>query len=58
MTEGLEKEGIPVAIGHDEKNLSRETTLLVYSEAVVTKPDLPKEAQILANVEIRTAKER
>lgn len=31
--------------------------MLVYSEAVVTKPDLPKEEQVLSNPEIRKSNE-
>ena len=58
VVEDLRKEGIKIAIGHDEKNLEADTDLVVYSEAIVTKPDLPKEAQLDANVELRLARER
>ena len=57
VTRALENEGVPVTIGHDARNVGDSTDLLVYSEAVITKPDLPKEAQILSNPEIRRARE-
>jgi UDP-N-acetylmuramate--alanine ligase len=58
VAEGLRKEGIPVAIGHAAENVPENTTLLVYSEAVITKPDLPKEEQVFSNPEILLARER
>lgn len=34
ITEGLKRLGIPIYIGHDRKNVSRETNLVVYTAAV------------------------
>lgn len=57
VTRALRAEGVAVSIGHDASNVPESTDLLVYSEAVVTKPDLPKEEQILSNPEIRKSQE-
>lgn len=57
VTRALQAEGIAVSIGHDASNVPEDTDLLVYSEAVVTKPDLPKEEQVLSNPEIRRSHE-
>lgn len=43
-------------IGHDAKNLPEWTNLVIYSEAIVTKPDLPKEEQLNANPELKLAR--
>lgn len=53
----LRSEGFEIFIGHDEKNLPKNTELVIYSEAIITKPDLPKEEQIYANGELARAKE-
>lgn len=57
VTRALMAEGIAVSVGHSAENVPENTSLLVYSEAVVTKPDLPKEAQVLSNPEIRKSHE-
>ncbi len=57
VTRALESEGISVSVGHAAENVPENTSLLVYSEAVVTKPDLPKEEQVLSNPEIRKSHE-
>lgn len=53
----LRKEGFDIFIGHDAKNLPDTTTLVIYSEAIITKPDLSPEEQIYANVELARARE-
>lgn len=58
VTRDLEREGITIAIGHKAENLPAHTDLVVYSEAIITKPDLSKEEQLLANPELRSAKEK
>ncbi len=58
VTRALGNEGIRVSIGHSAENLPKNASLVVYSEAVITKPDLPKEEQLLSNPEIRAATER
>ncbi len=58
ITNDLQSEGIHIAIGHRPENLPDNTDLVVYSEAIITKPDLSKEEQLLANPELRLAKER
>ncbi len=54
--ENLEKEWIRIFIWHDEKNLSDNTNLVVYSEAIITKPDLSIEENLDANPELSKAK--
>lgn len=57
VTRALASEGIAISVGHRAENVPENTSLLVYSEAVVTKPDLPKEEQVLSNPEIRKSHE-
>lgn len=58
MIRKLRSEGMDIAIGHNVRNLPEHTTLVVYSEAIVTKPDLPAEDQIYTNPELRVALEQ
>lgn len=55
LTQELANEGITVHIGENATNVPPNITLLVYSEAVITKPDLPAEVQVRANAEIAEA---
>ena len=53
----LRAEGMDIHIWHDRSNLSENTDLVIYSEAIVTKPDIPLSEQIMANPELARAKE-
>lgn len=53
----LREEGFDIKIGHRPENLPENTDLVIYSEAIITKPDLTPEEQIYANVELAKAKE-
>lgn len=53
----LRSEGFEIFIGHDAQNLREETSLVIYSEAIITKPDLAPEEQIYANVELARARD-
>ncbi len=53
--EVLRREGFEIFIGHDAENLRSDTDLVIYSEAIITKPDLTPEEQIYANVELDRA---
>lgn len=52
----LQEEGFQIALNHNAENLPDNTDLVIYSEAIITKPDLPPEAQIYANPELFKAK--
>ena len=52
----LKNEGMTISIGHDAANLPEYTSLVIYSEAIVTKPDLAKEEQLMANPELAKAR--
>ncbi|GAB0174258.1 MAG: UDP-N-acetylmuramate--L-alanine ligase [Candidatus Altimarinota bacterium] len=53
----LRNEGFDISLGHHAKNLYEGTDLVIYSEAIITKPDLSPEEQIYANPELARAKE-
>ena len=53
----LEKEWIRTFIWHDTENLNADTDLVIYSEAIVTKPDLTKEENLMANPTLAKARE-
>jgi UDP-N-acetylmuramate--alanine ligase len=53
----LRNEGFEIHVGHDAKNLGENTDLVIYSEAIITKPDLAPEEQIYSNPELKKAKE-
>ncbi len=55
--ETLRNEGMDISVGHRASNLPENTDLVIYSEAIITKPDLPPEAQIYANAELSRARE-
>lgn len=52
----LESEGIKIFIGDNVDFIDKNTSKVVYSEAIVTKPDLPKDEQILSHPEIARAR--
>lgn len=45
-----------IFIGHAEENIQKDTDLVIYSEAIITKPDLPVAEQLDANPELRFAR--
>ena len=53
----LRSEGFDISIGHKSENLWDDTDLVIYSEAIITQPDLPIEQQIYSNIELARAKE-
>jgi UDP-N-acetylmuramate--alanine ligase len=53
----LREEGFDIHIGHDAANLRDDTDLVIYSEAIITKPDLTPEEQIYANPELARARD-
>jgi UDP-N-acetylmuramate--alanine ligase len=57
LLHALASEGIRVAVGEDAANLDDDTDRVVYSEAIVTKPDISKEANLMANAELAKARQ-
>ncbi len=53
----LRGEGFEISIGHQAENLRENSDLVIYSEAIITKPDLSPEEQIYANVELARARD-
>ncbi len=53
----LRSEGFDISIGHHSDNLRDDTDLVIYSEAIITKPDLTPEEQIYANAELARARD-
>jgi UDP-N-acetylmuramate--alanine ligase len=53
----LRSEGFDIHIGHNADNLRDNTDLVIYSEAIITKPDLTPEEQIYANRELAKARD-
>lgn len=53
----LRWEGFDIHIGHIPANLPDTTDLVIYSEAIITKPDLTPEEQIYANTELAKARD-
>lgn len=53
----LKSEGFDIYIGHSAENLRDTTDLVIYSEAIITKPDLSPEEQIYANTELAKARD-
>ncbi len=53
----LRLEGFDISIGHIALNLPENTDLVIYSEAIITKPDLSPEEQIYANSELVRARD-
>ncbi|EKE26342.1 MAG: UDP-N-acetylmuramate-L-alanine ligase [uncultured bacterium (gcode 4)] len=52
----LENEWIKIYLWHDWENLDDDSDLIIYSEAIITKPDLSKEENLLANPVLAKAK--
>lgn len=57
MIERLRGEGFEIFIGEDASKIPANTTRIIYSEAIITKPDLPVEEQIYSHSELKFAKE-
>lgn len=57
ITEKLASEWLEVLIWEEDRLIKKDLDLVVYSEAIITKPDLSPEEQILAHSEIKKAKE-
>lgn len=53
----LRSEGFDISIGHKSENLPQDTDLVIYSEAIITKPDLTPDEQIYANPELAKARD-
>jgi len=53
----LRAEWFEIHIGHTSDNLRDTTDLVIYSEAIITKPDLAPEEQIYANPELSKARD-
>ena len=53
----LRSEGFEIQIGHRVENLRDDTDLVIYSEAIITQPDLLPEEQIYANPELAKARD-
>jgi UDP-N-acetylmuramate--alanine ligase len=53
----LRSEGFTISIGHSAENLSDSTDLVIYSEAIITKPDLTPAEQIYSNPELAKARD-
>jgi UDP-N-acetylmuramate--alanine ligase len=53
----LRSEGMEITIGHDADLVTPDTELIIYSEAIISKPDLSKEDQLYANPELARARE-
>ncbi len=53
----LRSEGFEIQIGHRAENLRDDTDLVIYSEAIITQPDLPPEEQIYSNIELAHARD-
>ncbi len=57
LLDTLRNEGFTIHIGHDASNLPENTDLVIYSEAIITKPDLTPEEQIYSNPELAKARD-
>lgn len=55
LIDTLRQEGMTIYIGHRAEQLPDDTDLVVYSEAIITKPDLSKEENLNANPELAKA---
>jgi UDP-N-acetylmuramate--alanine ligase len=53
----LRSEGFDISIGHKSENLPADTDLVIYSEAIITQPDLAPEEQIYSNLELARARD-
>ncbi len=52
----MKYEWIKIYIWHNEKNLDNDTNIVIYSEAIISKPDLTKEENLNINPELNKAK--
>lgn len=55
LLQTLRSEGFEIFIGTNPNCITENTEMVIYSEAIITKPDLSKEAQISAHPEIKKA---
>lgn len=55
LIETLRNENFEIFIGENPEIITENTEKIIYSEAIITKPDLPKEEQISAHPEIKRA---
>lgn len=55
VTDTLEAEWVKVFFGHNEANLGDNTNFVIYSEAIITNPNLNKEENLKANPELAKA---
>ena len=53
----LRKEGFNISIGHIAENIAEDADIVIYSEAIITKPDLSPEEQIYSNPELAKARD-
>ena len=51
----LAKEGIQIHIGENAGFVPNDSDLIIYSEAIITKPDLSVEENLNANAELKKA---
>ncbi len=56
LLDTLRNEGFTIHIGHDASNLPENTDLVIYSEAIIMKPDLTPGEQIYSNPELARAR--
>ncbi|HRI36533.1 MAG TPA: Mur ligase domain-containing protein [bacterium] len=56
LLHALADEGVRVFLGEDANNLDDDADRVVYSEAIITKPDLSKEENLMANPELAKAR--
>jgi UDP-N-acetylmuramate--alanine ligase len=57
LLDTLRTEGMTIYIGHTATHVPAYTTLVIYSEAIITKPDLPPAQQIYTNAELAYARD-
>lgn len=55
LLQTLRDEGFEIFIGENPEVITSQTEKVVYSEAIITKPDLPKDEQIASHPEIKKA---
>lgn len=53
----LRNEGMNILIGEHPEMLDQTIEKIIYSEAIITKPDLPADEQIYAHPELQQARE-
>lgn len=55
LLQTLRDEGFEIFIGENPEVITSQTEKVVYSEAIITKPDLPKDEQVASHPEIKKA---